>query len=244
MDSQERHELQQNDLAAFLGDFGRFWERWGTAIMGTLAIAALVFAGYNLIAGRAEAARQNAWLDLYGSTSVESLELVSADTKNPVVRALANLRAGDLRLAEANRAEDAEAVALLDQAAAYYQVALETTDQLDPAQQQVLRLNAMEGLGVVAESRYDTAKAREQYQAIVAQAGDAYPQWAARAEKRLTLLDEVSTPITFAADPAPTPAAAPAPGTDPETAAPEEATSLAPVAEDGLMDDAAVSPQP
>ncbi len=197
MDSQQRHELEQNDLAAFLGDFGTFWNRWGTPIVGTLALAALIFAGYNLITQRAHSSRETAWLDLFGSTSVESLQLVAEDTNNAAVRTLANLRAGDLRVAEANALEVAAGRPLLEEARAHYRAAL------DAAPHKVYELNALEGLAVVAESLYETDGARELYERVKSAAGQGYPQWAARADRHLALLAEVSTPVTFAPEPPP-----------------------------------------
>ena len=209
MDSEERHELQENDLAAFFKNFGEFWNAYGTWIVATVAAVALVFAAYNLITSQIETARQNAWLDLYGSVSYESYQLVAEEhSGKPAVVAAANLRGADLLLAQANeptRGEDEQETSgllsrdeALATAEAMYQAAY------DAAPDVLFRLNALEGLGVVAESRYDLDAARQRYTAIVEEAGGAYPSWQGRAEQRLALLDTLTAgPVEFAPDPAP-----------------------------------------
>ena len=217
MDSEERHELQENDLAAFFKNFGEFWEEYGTWIVGAVAAIAIVFAAYNLITSQIETAKQNAWLDLYGSVSYESYQLVAEEhSGKPAVVAAANLRGADLLLAQANeptRGEDEqETSGLLNR-----DEALATAESMyraahDAAPDLVFRLNALEGLGVVAESRYDLDAARERYTAIIDAAGEAYPAWRGRAEQRLAWLDELeSGPVEFAPDPvSETPATQPA----------------------------------
>ncbi len=216
MDSDERHELQENDLAEFFKNFGEFWNKYGTWIVGVIAAVAIVFAAYNLITRRAETARQNAWLDLYGSVTYESYQLVADEhSGNPAVVAAANLRGADLLLAQANEParseDDLETSGVLNR-----DEALDTAEQMyqaayDAAPDPVYRLNALEGLGVVAESRYDLDAARQRYDAIVEAAGDTYPTWSARAKQRLDWLSELeSGPVEFAPDPAVPSAAAPA----------------------------------
>lgn len=189
----EHHDLESSsEFSNFFSDIKIFWEKFGTPVVGVVAVAAIVFAGYNFFTQRADQARQNAWLDLYGSTTPESLELVVDSTKSPAVRAAANLRAGDLLLAESRTANEADAAAILDTAAERYQAAL------DDAPHVIFELNALDGLGVVAESQYDTNKARGFYEQVKSTAGEAYPYWSQLADRRLALLPELAEPVVFA----------------------------------------------
>lgn len=218
-DSQDPHDLEsQSEFSNFFTDVKIFWDKFGTPVVGVLAVVAIIFAGYNLITKRAEQARQNAWLDLYGSTTPESLDVVVQSTKNPAVRTAANLRAADLLLAESNTATEEDAAAILTTAAGHYQAAL------DDAPHVIYKLNALDGLGVVAESRYDADAARKFYEQLKTTAGDAYPYWAELATQRLALLPTLKDAVVFAPEmvepgndsEAPDPSAAPdATETDP-----------------------------
>ena len=169
MDSEERHELQENDLAAFFKNFGEFWNQYGTWIVATVAAVALVFAGYNLITSQIETARQNAWLDLYGSVSYESYQLVAEEhSGKPAVVAAANLRGADLLLAQANEPTRVTRTSPTTSGLLNRDEALATAESMyqaayDAAPDVLFRLNALEGLGVVAESRYDLDAARQRY---------------------------------------------------------------------------------
>ncbi|MEM7625514.1 MAG: hypothetical protein AAF333_07800 [Planctomycetota bacterium] len=189
-------ELEDSgEFSNFFNDVAAFWDRFGTPLVGILAVAALIFAGYNLITQRAIAAKQNAWIDLYGSASVDSLQLVVDTTKSPVVNTVANLRAGDLLIAESRAADGDKVQAILDNAAGHYQAAL------DGAPHTLYKLNALDGLAVVAESRFETDKAREYYEQIRMLAGDQFPYWVSVAERRLTLLPDLAEPVVFAPEP-------------------------------------------
>jgi len=179
----------------FFQDVSKFWNAFGTPLVGAIAVIAIVYAGYNLITSRAEASRQNAWIDLYSSPSPESLQLVVDVTKNPTVRAVANLRAADLLLAESVIASEPDAKAILGTARDHYQAAL------DDAPHDIFKLNALDGLGVVAESLYDTDQAQASYQKLKDLAGTDYPWWAALAERRLALLPDLAEAVVFAPEP-------------------------------------------
>ncbi|MEM1107256.1 MAG: hypothetical protein AAGH99_01030 [Planctomycetota bacterium] len=185
------------ELSSFLRDLRTVYDKFGSQIMLAVAIVAIAFAGYNLITKSRQAALQTAWLDLYGSTTPESLEVTALDTKNPAVRAAAHLRAGDLLLAESRTAADEDAAAILDSAAEQYQTAFDEAPHL------IYELNALDGLAVVAESRYDTAKATELYGQIKSMAEGEFPYWAQLADNRLALLPGLSEPVVFAPEPEP-----------------------------------------
>jgi hypothetical protein len=203
LDPEERKELDQNDLARFFENFGEFWNKNGTWLVATIAIIAIVYAGYNIITRRAMEKQEVAWFDLYGSASHESFRLTADEHDDvPAVAALANLRGADLLMAKVNdpnRDEDGKVgdtgltpEEALDTAEAMYQQAMEVAEHL------VYTLNALEGLGVVAESRFDLEQARTHYQAIIEQAGEDYPAFTARAEKRIEWLAKLGQPIEFA----------------------------------------------
>lgn len=182
----------EGEFSSFFSDIKAGYEKIGTPVVGVLAIAAIIFAGYNLITKNREAALQNAWLDLSLSNSPESLEVFIEDTKNPSVRAVAHLRAGDLLLAESRTADEDDAAAILATAATHYQSALDEAPHL------IYELNALDGLGVIAESNYDTAQASELYGQIKTKASGQFPYWVSLAENRLALLPELTQAVVFA----------------------------------------------
>ena len=183
------------EFSNFFNDVAAVWDRFGNVIVGTVAVAAIVFAGYNLITKRAMAAKQNAWIDLYGSSSVESLQLVVDTTKNPAVTTVANLRAGDLLIAQSRTADAEDAQAILGEASDYYRAALED------APHTLYKLNALDGLAVVAESRFEIDTARSRYEEIISLSGDQFPYWVSVAERRMALLPDISEPVVFAPEP-------------------------------------------
>ncbi len=182
----------QGEFSSFFSDIKAFYDKLGTPVVGVLAIAAIIFAGYNLITKNREAALQNAWLDLSLSNSPDSLEVFIEDTKNDAVRTVAHLRAGDLLLAESRTANEEDAAAILATAATHYQSALDEAPHL------IYELNALDGLAVIAESQYDTTKASELYGQIKTKAAGEFPYWVSLAENRLALLPELSEVVVFA----------------------------------------------
>ncbi|MEM9419267.1 MAG: hypothetical protein AAGA25_09490 [Planctomycetota bacterium] len=190
------HEADMDsELSSFFSDVKYVYDKFGTQVIGGLAIAAIVFAGYNLLSKNREAALQNAWLDLYGSTTPESLEVTAEGNKNPAVRAKAHLNAGDLLLAESRTATEEDAPAILTSAAGHYQAALDEAPHL------IFELNALDGLATIAESQYDTAKAGDLYNEIKTKAEGEFPYWVNLADSRLALLPQLTEAVEFAAEP-------------------------------------------
>lgn len=227
-------EHDQSDIASFFEGFTAFWNKHGTWIVGTVAVAAIIFAGYNLITKRAQAAQENAWLELYGSSTPESLRLVAETYKDPAVRALASLRAGDLLVAQAAAPEaDADPELLLNDAQEMY------SNALDIASDTIYKLNALEGLASVAESRHDVETAKTYYQQMLDEAGDMYPSWVERTERRMELLPELAEPVVFAESPEPE--ASQEPASDAADGEPVEGTTDA---EPQPMDDAPAVTEP
>ena len=195
METRDPHQAELADhgeFSNFFSDVKTAWDRYGTPIVGGLAIIAIVYAGYNIFTKRAVQAQQNAWIDLYTATSPESLEVIAQTVNRPAVRTVANLRAADLLVAEAGTATDEDAPAILDTAKSHYTAALDEADHV------VYRLNALDGLGVVAESLGRPDEARDRYRELAKQAGTSYPFWATLAERRLSMLDRPVEIVDFA----------------------------------------------
>ena len=208
LDPNDPHAPSPGQVTEFLDDLKRFWALNGGWIATTLLVFALVFGGYRFVTGRSAAARETTWADVYPVNSQNLIDLVLEESgHNPTVTALAQLRGGDLALTEHHKLADPTAdpdaaEALLQQAESRYRAALES------APHPVFKLNALEGLGVVAESRHDPAAARKHYETLKGIAGDFYPDWIVRTDRRLALLDNLPSEIKFAPDPTPAPSAA------------------------------------
>ncbi len=200
MDSQHRHELEQNDLASALSDIKGFWAKWGTIIMLVIAIVAVTVMLINLTRTWRLNAVEGAWGDLAGATSPDVLEAVAADHSDVAVQAIARLDAADLLRVEAGSATDATSgQEKRDRAAKLYEQVL--ADAAHP----VFAMNALQGLATLAETREDWESARTYYDQISATAGDRYPAWKQLAESRVGFLSMLKTAVTFAPEPAPAP---------------------------------------
>ncbi|MFW6058662.1 MAG: tetratricopeptide repeat protein [Phycisphaeraceae bacterium] len=220
MDSEERHELKENDLAEFFRNFGEWWSQYGNYVLIVVILLAAGITGYNFYHSRVTQRHEQAWTDLAVATSPEGFAQVAEAHDDPVVQALAQLRAADLyrRRAigryepieqpdvtldeqgtldglEGETEAQADPAEDLAQAAALYQRVLEQDAQRVPT---VYRVNALLGLGAVLESEKNWDDAREQYDRAAELAGEALPQLAAQARQRRELLDELRRPIAFA----------------------------------------------
>ena len=199
MDSQERHELKENDLATFFANFGQWWEKWGNIILVVAVVTLASVAVYRLVVSQRAAAQHEAWADLGGATSPESYLQVAQTHRIEAVRALGYLRAGEMfhdraiQSATANASNDATPgpEADLQQAAAAYQRVPEVT------MRQVFRANAYLGLGAVAESRQDWTAAETYYTQAAEAAGELYPSLAGQAQHRRALLETLQRPVAF-----------------------------------------------
>ncbi len=198
LDPNDPHAPAPGQVREFLDDAKRFWAANGSWIATTLLIFAVVFGGYNLLQSRKANQREQAWSDLYSVNSQNLVNLVT-DAHSGTVHTLAQLRGGDLALAEHQKLTDpSTGTQLLDQAQSRYEAALNS------APHDIYKLNALDGLGVVAESRRDADAARKHYETLKQTAGDRFPSWTARTDRRLAMLDELPAPVRFA--PAPEPA--------------------------------------
>lgn len=223
MDTEERHELKENDLAEMLRNFGDWFNEHGTKVLLVLVIVVGTFTGYNFYTTSVEQRYEAAWADLAAANTPENFLAVARSHDEPTVQTLAYLRGADLyrrraidryepmedaavenrigeQATEANAPEsnnDTEGPspeADLEQAAAMYRRVLEQ----DPEHTDTIyRVNALIGLGAVAESRKAWDEAAEQYQRASELAGEPLEPLARQARRRLDLLDDLRRPIVF-----------------------------------------------
>lgn len=230
LDPNDPHAPAPGEVSEFIDDAKRFWAANGSWIATTLLIFAVVFGGYRFLQNRTSTAREQAWSDLYGVNSQNLVDLV-AEAHPGAVSTLAQLRGGDLALAEHQRLSDpvsdpAAGAELLDRAESRYRAALGS------APHDIYRLNALDGLGVVAESRRDADAARKHYEALKQAAGDRFPAWTARTDRRLAMLDDLPAPVRFAPAPASPPAASDDPPGDASAAPTPDADAADPATSD------------
>ncbi len=244
MDSQHRHELEQNDLAEALSGFGKWWSKWGNAVLLVVLAAAVSFTVYRYLSVRAIDAHERAWFDLAAETSPQALQDVARNHSDPTIKAMAYLRGGDLQLALALTPESALAPPVgddADGAAADAQPAVDPATALEDAgtmyeqaagfaPNATIKANALLGLASVAESKREFDAARGHYEGVLSLVGDRQPMLAAMAQARLDRLDELKTPVRFA----PAAPAAPATPVEPtDTPADDAAPAAAETAESG-----------
>lgn len=221
MDSQHRHELQQNDLAEFISHFQDWWEAHGfRTLLYVLVILAVVF-GIQMVKANKKAAHDEMWFELSAATSPAAYESVARTHQSPTVRALARLRGADLALNRAlGRKAPESAVAsafgelstpvvedttadqstMLTEAEQGYRAVIDMTDApLD------IRLNAYLGLASVEETRRAWDAARQVYKQVEDLAGNGYELFAETASHRTKAIERIAEPIVLGKDPEPEP---------------------------------------
>ncbi len=210
MDSQERHELKENDLAEFFQNFGEWWSRWGNTVLIIFVIVAGSFAAYRLVNYRTETRHETAWTELANAATAANYMEVAAAHQDPAVQALAYLRGADLYLAHARRPEDAPPLPARseelpppvdpemapDDAADRAERAYERV--LELAEERTYHVNALLGLAAVAETRQAWDDARGYYDQAEELAGEQLPGLAATARQRRDLLVNLRQPVVFA----------------------------------------------
>ncbi|MEX0885430.1 MAG: hypothetical protein WD009_03225 [Phycisphaeraceae bacterium] len=210
MDSQERHDLKENDLAEFFQNFGEWWAKWGNTVLIVFVLVAGSFAAYRLVSYRSEMRHETAWGELAAATTAAQYMDVAASHEQPAVQVLAYLRGGDLYLAHARLPADAptprsrneelpppvdvempaeEAAQRAEQA---YGRVMELADE------PTFRVNALLGLAAVAETHQAWDEAAEHYDAAAELAGDVLPGLARTARQRRELLPAIRQPVVFA----------------------------------------------
>ncbi|MBL4702493.1 MAG: tetratricopeptide repeat-containing protein [Phycisphaeraceae bacterium] len=220
MDSQHRHELEQNDLVVFLTHFNEWWAKYGQITLIVILVVVGTFTGTRYYQHNKMMAHENAWGGLARSTSPESYRATAADNEG-AVKALAYLRGADLLLAQATVPQtpakpvepvevteaDATTVApaviiapaqtqdpreMLADAKIMYQAVAN-----DKSVHVVLQINAFLGLGSIAESQNQWDQAAQAYDQAVALAGTRYHVLTAQASNRKKQLDDIKSPVKF-----------------------------------------------
>jgi hypothetical protein len=183
MDSQHRHELQQNDLSVLLQKLNRFLEKHGNRISIGICLATALLVGWILWQRNVKAREQVAWSQLSGSSSPDDLEDVWKKNPDSTAAPWARLVEAEQRLTngiqsmfldvEAGRKE-------LDQARKSFEV----LSELGSAPRMV-RERALFGLARAEESLSDgsTQEAQKAYQRLVERFPDSF--FKDKAEQRL-----------------------------------------------------------
>lgn len=224
MDSEHRHELQENDLRESLSNWRELWSQYGTPITVVLLVVAIGFGGYRLYGMYTSSKREAAWQELAQTSSPEGLAQVAEQHGIAAVRMLALLRAADLHLeqaifvAEPTTGEEEGADASVDASAVRAVQPAETEEQkqrlaraeamyqrvLDEAEAAEFRVNAMLGLAAVAESREQWDAAADWYtQAQALGEESQLPRIVGIADHRRDLLDKLRMPVAIVDAPEP-----------------------------------------
>jgi len=218
MDSEHRHELQQNDLEEFLTHFKEWWQKHGTNTLLTILIIVAVIFFYRWYSGREQRMLNTAYTELANAADPYAMtELAGEYDHIEGFAAAARLRAANQLTRQALGLETTAAAQedapvgeerqnMLEQARGLYQRVVESgsTTQLQV-------LNARFGLAAVQETLGDFEAAQQQYQTIQDEAGDQWSVLAARAKRLSSNISDIRQPIEFPEPPAP-PAASTTPG--------------------------------
>ncbi len=188
MDSEERHELDKNDLAHFLmNTWDRFRPYLGyIGLAGLLLVVGLVAAAYMNHANQLKL--QEGWGVLAAATTADGLSQVLADYPNTPLAPLALVRLGWLRFNEGKERlvdDRGEAIRLLSEAAENFEAVIKNSSSTDSA-----KVQAYLGIALAKECQSMTEEAKKAYQEIL----DRYPTdpVAQTARTRLDLLSQES----------------------------------------------------
>jgi hypothetical protein len=218
MDSEHRHELQQNDLQEFFRHFNKWWEKYGTSTLVVVLVALAVFAGVRFWRSSRASAHEEAWIDVATVTSPEVARTRAQMHENPV-RAILYLRGADLIMKELAVPQEA-AEAQTQPAAAESPFGVRRTTASDTPEQSlasaaqmyeavaqdqsaalVYRLNAHLGLGAVAEQSGKWDDARRHYEKVIDLAAEKYDFIRQQAQGRQAMLERLAEPVAFAPEP-------------------------------------------
>ncbi|MCE9590649.1 MAG: hypothetical protein K8S99_09020 [Planctomycetes bacterium] len=222
MESRPDPDQHVNDWHDFLHKGREVWDRYGNHVLIVVLAVMVVIFGYRIYTARELAKHQNAWQELSGATSPDSLKNIADESGDPVIASMAYLRAGELLLNKATLPDAASAysstqpaappdprdrAADLSRAAEMFKAASEQHDA-----HIAIRLNALLGLASVSEATSSWDEARRVYATVIAEADKGrFAAIAALAQGRLKMLDRLKEPIIFG----PEPVAATQPATQP-----------------------------
>lgn len=222
MDSQHRHELEQNDLAAFFQNFGKFWNKYGNAISVVVLLVVIAILGKRLYDNRTATALERQWSELAAAGSPASYLAVEQEAGDATVRTQALLRGGDLLQLQASTPQEPPAPPAVEgveapppqaprmrtpeeQAADLAEAEQRYRRALELSPHPIYTLNLKLGLAAVYEGQGRWDDAGKLYDEVVERAGDTYPALAAQGRFKRDLLPELQRPVVFAPE-----AAAPA----------------------------------
>ncbi|MEM6553359.1 MAG: hypothetical protein AAF750_14680 [Planctomycetota bacterium] len=181
--------------------------KYGNAVFGVLAIAALLYAAFTFY-GYIQQQRLVDATEALDAAGVDPAAYLAVADEHGMVANRAKLRAADLWLQQANQPVSAEFTAeqkatALNNAGNTFQTVI---DSDAPA---IYTLNARLGLASVLENQSDWNGAKQQYQAVIEQGNaEHYPALAGLAQARLALVDAIANPLPFAPEPVATQPAA------------------------------------
>lgn len=194
MDSEERHELDKNDLAHFLMNA---WDRVRPylgyiGLAGLLLVVGLVAATYMNHASQLKL--QEGWRVLAAATTADGLSQVLADYPNTPLAPLAQVRLGWLRFNEGKERlvdDRGEAIRLLTEAVESFESVANHSSSTDS-----VKVQAYLGIALAKECQSMTEEAKKAYQEIL----DRYPTdpVAQTARARLDQLSQESAATFYA----------------------------------------------
>lgn len=251
MDSRERHELKQSELAEFVTHFWPWCKKHGPNTLLVILIFVSIYVGVQWYRTRHVRALTEAWSAYniaVADRQAKSLERVARDYEDmPALRSMALLNAADMLLGqvvfgrrdteEQNADESVSRRSDLERAGLLYK------QVIDGGEPVLMVLNAHFGLAAVQETVGEFGLAQEQYAAAAKFARQSgYEAVAERAEFAATGVDRLSRPVVLAPSrqlgeltpagppaPAPTTQPASAPASQPD-AEPDAEASTEPAA--------------
>lgn len=233
MKSEERHELQQNDLASWVYTAPILIKQYGSYILLALSCCVLAYMLWDRHVRNQQVAIQNAWNELAQASDESSedpprkLRAITNTYDNRAVQAEAYRRLGKFYLQTVLAGNPPEGLrgvkitrddALLEAEKALKKVTTEFADL--PTAVAAATLD----LGAVEESRRDWDAAKKYYETLTAKSGPfAATAFATEAQYRLDNLDKYKTPIAFG------------PPAKPVTTAPASRPTTAPASLESLL---------
>ncbi|MHB1155601.1 MAG: YfgM family protein [Phycisphaerales bacterium] len=245
MDSEQRHELQENDLQHFLFHFNEWWKKNGTLMLLAILILVAAVTGWRWYLGKDASEREAAWTDLAGTSSPDGLkEIARRYADRPGLAGYAMLRASDqlgeqamdtaaTDNADGQKSQD-EIKRLMDGSITLAQQTIDAPQAPGLAisgEPSLMKLNARLRLAANYETTAQWDLAKAQYEAVRKEAGP-YKTLATLADLRLSRIAAIEQPVTL-------PQAPPKPKADPTSATPQKPDAPAPDAPDAAAQPAA-----
>jgi predicted negative regulator of RcsB-dependent stress response len=200
MDSQTRHELEENDLARAISHFKDFWTKHGTRVLLIVLVTSALVLGFRFVRNSMRQARDAELTALAMATDPAAFQRVAQDADDETVAALANLRGADLLLGQLMKpAEEGKAGLTSDQRQQFLADAEKMCRKVvTQNHHKLLVINATFRLATIAENKGEWEQAKQHYQTIQKLAGEDYPHFRKRAEGFEAALDRAAKPPVFA----------------------------------------------